>query len=523
LFVSIDLLRMSAIRLVQKCSQVLPRTAKAFSCAFVVSSLWFSAAPASEAFDPVRFIDQQVQTHPGLSGSYVLEKGEESLLARAWLADHARRTIDVQYFIWSSDNVGILASEALLRAAERGVHVRVLVDDLLMDVPDKALLALEKHPNFDIRIYNPMHSVGTRLPKRLLNIATDFRGANQRMHNKTFIVDAELAITGGRNMADEYFDFDHEYNFRDRDALVLGEVAHAMRKSFDEYWNDVRAVPVEELYDGFGLMQKSVHVDDVEVREVYAQLHAYAQSAENFEPAIHAAIDRLPRKFPELASQLVWGNVEFIVDKPGKNSGDAGLGGGGLTTQKLAALLNSAKQEVLIQSPYLVLSDDALALFKKVLARGVRIRIHTNSLASTDNLQAFAGYRNQREELLSLGIGIFEFKPDSLIQRQIMERYAQSQAEAPIFALHAKTMVIDRKAVFIGTYNLDPRSENLNTEVGVLIRNERQANEVANAIEADMLPANSWNARGDNPDQFTSWWKRMKVSFWQWMPMKPLL
>jgi putative cardiolipin synthase len=515
---------MRATRLVEQLSRTLLGAAIAIGCCICIApSAWSVEASDTDDFDPVRFIDQQVQTHPGLTGSYVLEKGEDSLLARAWLADHARRTIDVQYFIWSSDNVGILASEALLRAAERGVHVRVLVDDLLMHVPDKALLALEKHPNFDIRIYNPMHSVGTRLPKRLLNIASDFRGANQRMHNKTFIVDEELAITGGRNMADEYFDFDHEYNFRDRDALVLGDVVHAMRKSFDEYWMDARAVPVEELYDGFGLMQKSVHVDDAEVRDVYAQLHAYAQSADNFEPAIRAAIDGLPHKFRQLASQFVWGKVEFIADKPGKNPGQAGLGGGGLSTQALASLLGSAKREVLIQSPYLVLSDSALALFKTTLARGVRIRVHTNSLASTDNLQAFAGYRNQREQLLHLGIDIFEFKPDSMIQRQIMERYLQSRAEAPIFALHAKTMVIDRQIVFIGTYNLDPRSENLNTEVGVVIRNEQQAKQVANAIETDMLPANSWNARTDDPDQFTSLWKRARVAFWQWMPIKPLL
>jgi putative cardiolipin synthase len=493
------------------------------TCCVVVSFSASIFAAAADTPDPVAFIDQQIQSHPGLTGSYVLEKGEDSLLARAWLADHARRTIDVQYFIWSGDNVGILASESLLRAAERGVRVRVIVDDLLMDVPDKALLALDRHPNIDIRIYNPMHSVGTRLPKRLLNIATDFRGANQRMHNKTLIVDGALAITGGRNMADEYFDFDHEYNFRDRDALVLGNVVTTMVKSFDEYWSDPRTVPVEDLYNGTGILQKNIHVDDNEASEVYAYLHTYARSKDNFDPAIRAAIENLQQKFPELSSQIGWGQVDFIADKPGKNAGNEGLGGGGLTTQSLAELVNGAQKEVLIQSPYLVLSDAALALFKKTIARGVRVRIHTNSLASTDNFQAFAGYRNQRQELLDLGIRIFEFKPDSMIQRQIMERYAQSRSEAPIFALHAKTMVIDRRIVFIGTYNLDPRSENLNTEVGVLIRNELQASQVANAIEADMLPANSWNARTDDPDQYTSLWKRTRVTFWQWMPVKPLL
>ena len=504
---------------VERCSRTLRLAV------LVAANTVFAIASNADSIsvDPVQFIDQQIQAHPGQTGSYVLEKGEDSLLARAWLADHARSTIDVQYFIWSGDNVGILASESLLRAAERGIRVRVIVDDLLMDVPDDALLALDKHPNIEIRIYNPVHSVGSRLARRLFNIATDFRGANQRMHNKTLIVDDKLAITGGRNMADEYFDFDHEYNFRDRDALVLGNAVQSMHKSFDEFWNDARAVPVQSLYNGMGLFKKSVHIDENEAREVYAQLHTYANSKENFDPIIRAAIDRLPQRFPELSAQISWGEVEFIADKPGKNSGQAGLGGGGLSSQSLAALLAEAKHEVLIQSPYLVLSDAALALFKQALRRGVRVRIHTNSLASTDNLQAFAGYRNQREELLALGLEVFEFKPDSLIQRQIMERYQESRSEAPIFALHAKTMVIDRRMVFIGTYNLDPRSENLNTEVGVLIKNAPQAEQVADAIEADMLPANSWNARTDHPDDFTSWWKRTRVTFWQWMPVKPLL
>lgn len=179
----------------------------------------------------------------------MLDKGEEALLARAWLADHAQNSIEVQYFIWSTDNIGILASESLLRAADRGVKVRVIVDDLLIDAPDKSLLALAKHPNIDIRIYNPQHSVGTPFHKRLLNIAVNFRGVNQRMHDKTFIVDGKIAITGGRNMAAEYFDYNHEYNFRDRDALLLGNVVKSMETSFNKFWDHPLSAPVEELYE----------------------------------------------------------------------------------------------------------------------------------------------------------------------------------------------------------------------------------------------------------------------------------
>jgi cardiolipin synthase C len=477
---------------------------------------------ADSVSGPRAFIDSQIAAHPGKTGTLVLERGEEALLARAWLADHARRSIEVQYFIWSTDNIGILASEALLRAAKRGVRVRVIVDDLLMDVPDKTLLALALHPNFEIRIYNPVHSVGVPLRTRLMHLFTNFRGTNQRMHDKTFIVDGELAITGGRNMADEYFDFDQEYNFRDRDALVLGAAVAPMRRSFERFWVSGLSVPVETLYDGFGILRKNVDVTAGEVQEVYRELHEYANNRENFEPQIRAAIASMPRSFPQLAEQIRWGEVRFLSDDPGKNSGRDGLSGGGLTTKALADLVREARRELVIQSPYLVLSDEAMALFAQTRQRGVEIRISTNSLASTDNIQAFSGYRNQREALLKLGIEIHEFKPNPEIQLEIMQRYGAVKGKPPVFALHAKTLVLDERTVFIGTYNLDPRSENLNTEVGVVIEDLQQAKLVRSAILVDMSPANSWNAVED-PDQFASLLKRAHASFWQWMPIKPLL
>jgi putative cardiolipin synthase len=489
-------------------------------CVLIISSP--SLARAAETSDARHSISAEIAAHPQQTGTYVLEKGEEALLARAWLAGHALRSIDVQYFIWSTDNIGILASESLLLAAERGVRVRVIVDDLLMDAPDKTLLALALHPNIEIRIYNPVHSVGVTWRRRILNLVTDFRGANQRMHDKTFIVDGELAIVGGRNMADEYFDFDHEYNFRDRDALVLGTAVAAMSASFERFWTSAQSAPVERLYDGFGILRKDVSVSAAQTRSIYREMHAYANSTEHFAPEVRAMIDAVPARFPALAKQVSWGRVDFISDEPGKNDGKSGFGGGGLSTLALARLLESAKRDVLIQSPYLVLSDAALDVFRRALARGVRVRIHTNSLASTDNLQAFSGYRSQRAALLALGLEIFEFKPDSKVQQDIMQRYALLRDEMPIFALHAKTLVVDEAVVYIGTYNLDPRSENLNTEVGVVIYDTTQARAVATAIEQDLHHDNSWRA-GDDPDQFASWTKRMKASFWQLMPIKPLL
>ena len=473
----------------------------------------FAHAELNQSFD---YIDAQLISHPNQTGIYVLDKGSEALIARAWLTDHAQQSIEVQYFIWSNDNIGILASEALLRAADRGVKVRVIVDDLLIKAPDKSLLALAKHPKIDIRIYNPQHSVGTPLHKRLLNVFTDFRGVNQRMHDKTFIVDGKIAITGGRNMAAEYFDYNHQYNFRDRDALLLGKAVKSMQASFESFWSGKLSVPVEDLYDGIGIMQKNVTVNDTEIKQIYQELHDYANSKDNFAAEVHAAIESTPKTFELLAQQMVWDKVEFISDLPGKNKNKFNLGGGGRTTRTLAKLVEGAQTEITIQSPYLVMSDEAIKLFERAIARGVTVRINTNSLASTDNIQAFSGYRNLREQLLKIGVKIFEYKPAPEIQQNLMAGSMIIKDEnvlknPPIFAIHAKTMVIDSNTVYIGTFNFDPRSENLNTEVGIIVNNAKLAGIVEEAINIDMSPTNSWNAATDNPDQYVSLAKRSKV------------
>jgi putative cardiolipin synthase len=485
-------------------------------------------APRAAADDAMAFAHDVVAAHPGESGAYVLETGEEALIARAWLGDHARRSIDIQYFIWSTDNIGILAAEAILRAADRGVHARILVDDLLIDAPPESLLALAKHPNIEIRIYNPNTSVGVPLRTRVWNAVTDFRGVNQRMHDKTLIVDGTVAITGGRNMAADYYDYSQEYCFRDRDVLLAGEVVKDMSASFERFWASPLAHSVESLYDGIGLMQENVKVDAAEVQRIYRELHAYAADPSNFAPEVRAAIDGAPAAFARIAEAATWGDVEFVSDLPGKNETHEGLGGGGRTTAALARLVESARERLAIQSPYLVPSDAALELLREVLGRGVRIRVNTNSLASTDNLQAFAGYRNLRDSLLAMGLQIFEYRPDPETQRRVMQqevigRLPAEKPRVPVFGLHAKTLVVDGKVAFIGTFNLDPRSENLNTEVGVIIHDESLARAVEAAIETDMQPANSWNAATDDPDQFVPLGKRNKVRFWQLLPIKPIL
>ncbi|MDH5324105.1 MAG: phospholipase D family protein [Gammaproteobacteria bacterium] len=453
--------------------------------------------------------------HIGQSGSYVLEKGEQSLLARAWLTQRATRSIDVQYFIWSTDNVGILAAEALLQAADRGVSIRVLVDDFLIDAEERTLLTLAAHPKIHIRVYNPRHQVGVSAFKRWINLFIGFRQSNQRMHDKVFIVDKQTAITGGRNMADEYFDFDHHYNFRDRDVLLSGEVVNAMNQSFEQFWQHELSVPVETL-----LADELKKLDSVTINTAYTELHSYAAKPENFAPQVRQALTDMDQPMQQMLHQLHWGKVQFVNDIPGKNPNRFDLGGGGRSTSALKHLLLQAKQSITIQSPYLIMPEGGMELFKTLLDKKIIIRISTNSLASTDNLYAFSGYLAQREQLLDLGLKIFEYNPFPHVAKQLLR--PEQQEKPPVFAIHAKTMVIDHQTLYIGTFNFDPRSSNLNTEVGVIIHHPGLAQQVEQAIETDMLPENSWSAH-DNPDQHSPWWKRVKARFFSWLPLNPVL
>jgi putative cardiolipin synthase len=474
-------------------------------------------AHAVEAEGLARSVRPLLASHPGKSGAYVLEKGEEALLARAWLADHAQNSIDIQYFIWSTDNIGILASEALLRAAERGVRVRVLVDDLLIDAPPEAMLALALHPNIDIRIYNPKLKVGTSKLKRFGNVVTGLRTVNQRMHDKTALFDGLVGITGGRNMADEYFDYDQSYNFRDRDILLLGPAVAEMGASFERFWGSPQAATVEKL-----LAKDLKKLTPERTKSIYADLHAYAGRPENFAPEVREALVNLPRKFERLLRGMVWGDAIFLSDLPGKNEARRSFGGGGRTTAALADILGKARKRVTIQSPYLVMPDGALELFRGLVKKGVEVRICTNSLASTDNLMAFSGYQKQRRAILKAGIRVSEFRPDPAVRRELIERYPRLAKKPPVFAIHAKSMVIDNETLFVGTFNLDPRSANLNTEVGILIKNRELAEGVERMIERDMAPENSWNA-ADNPDRHAPAAKRRKVLLWKTLPLGPLL
>ncbi|MFS4494643.1 phospholipase D family protein [Maribacter sp. 2308TA10-17] len=442
------------------------------------------------------------------TGVYVLEDGGGAMITRAWLTEYAEQTIDIQYFIFSMDNVGLIACDYLVRAADRGVKVRLLVDDIMVDADLQDILTLDSHENISIKVYNPGVNLGKNIFDKLGKLATDFRSFNQRMHNKTFVVDGKVVITGGRNIADEYFDYDHEYNFRDRDVLLLGKETKKVNTSFQKFWNSDLSVNVGDLIDELP--------DNITDENRFDKLHEYACNPENFWPQVREKIKNLPAAFPAIkeSGSLVWvDDVEFTSDEPGKNDGNSGLGGGGISTSKLIRLVKNAKTSIEIQSPYLITSELSRQLFQEATDRGVKIRILTNSLASTDNLEAFSGYQKDRKALLKTGVRIFEFRPDAAERKRIMTGELQAAIDyQPIFGLHSKSMVVDGKTTVIGTFNLDPRSANLNTECLAIIHSEEITASVLKGIEEEFKPENAWETTLEfNPDSEVSNVKRVKT------------
>ncbi|MEO6301882.1 MAG: phospholipase D family protein [Bacteroidia bacterium] len=464
----------------------------------------------------LQHLDSLMQSKTGV---FVLEDGGTSMVTRAWLSEYAEKTIDVQYFIFSTDNVGLIACDYLVRAADRGVKVRILVDDIMVEAGAHEILTMDSHKNIEIKIYNPGINLGKNICEKIGRLKVDFKGANQRMHNKTFTVDGKVAITGGRNIADEYFDYDHEYNFRDRDVFLLGKTVRVIQSSFNTFWENALSVPVTNI------VEEPENKFDDSTR--FDRLHQYACNPDNFWPQVRERIKNLPNAFKAIqtSGELVWlDSVDFVSDKPGKNNEWQKLDAGGLSTDALIALVKSAKKSIDIQSPYLITTQMGEALFSEAIKRGVKIRILTNSLLSTDNLDAFGGYQKCRKNLLEAGVQIFEFRPDAAIRYKIMTGALQQKLDyKPVFGLHAKSMVVDGKITVIGTFNLDPRSANLNCECVAIIHSKKIAEGVAKGMEEEFKPENAWQTTLEwNPDSKAETNKQNKTTLHRLMPKEIL-
>lgn len=432
------------------------------------------------------------------TGVFVLEDGDGAMVTRAWLSEYAEKTMDIQYFIFATDNVGLIACDYIVRAADRGVKVRILIDDIMVEAGPHDILTLDSHENISIKIYNPGINLGKNIFQKLKAFKKDFARSNQRMHNKTFTVDGKVSITGGRNIADEYFDYDHDYNFRDRDVLLLGKTSQVIQRSFDSFWNDSISVDVSKVVQD----PKA----DFSAKDRFDRLHLYACNPENFWSQVREKIKILPDVFRDLqkSGALVWtDSVRFVSDIPGKYRSANNTAVNHTTTYELISLIQSAKKSVDIQSPYLITTAIGEKLFRDAVKRGVKVRILTNSLASTDNLEAFAGYQKCRKSLLATGVEIYEFRPDAANRFEIMTGALQKKLNfVPTFGLHAKSMVIDGNTTVIGTFNLDPRSAYLNSECFAVISSPQIAGGVLKGMNEALLPENAWHTTLQfNPDK----------------------
>jgi cardiolipin synthase C len=446
------------------------------------------------------------------TGVFVLEQGWEALAARAWMIEHARDTVDSMVFIWDMDEVGVWATEAMLRAADRGVRVRILIDDFTMGgEPLETLLALSAHQDLEIRIFNPKINVGVSIAELIYNLFFRFGELNRRMHNKTFVMDGIVGLSGGRNMANEYFGHDDSRAFQDRDILVIGEVAGSMEENFQKFWESPLSRPIEAL-----VPELAEGMDEEAREEIYRKLREMARGFASEVEVLRWVMSEENDWFYRMLGEMVWTRAVFVSDPPERDREEL-LGRESAVPKVLGELIRGAQKRITIQTPYFVLPRGSLQEIDTAVRRGVEVRVSTNSLLTTDNVAAFSGYARQRQALLETGYMLRELRPDSELKQIIPD------GDRKKIHLHAKTMVIDGKILFIGTPNVDPRSMHLHSEEGVIVYDEGLASEVERRIERLMTPENSWDPAFKDTDAEAGPWLRLWLAFLRRMPIKPLL
>ncbi|SPB13886.1 phospholipase [Caballeronia novacaledonica] len=404
--------------------------------------------------------------HPGDNAFHLLSDGTDALGARVILSETADRTLDLQYYIWHDDLTGREMAASVMRAADRGVRVRLLLDDLGTNADDQFLLALASHPNVQVRLFNP---VANRTFKKLGSAAEFFR-VNRRMHNKALIADNQAAILGGRNIGDEYFGASSTVAFGDLDVLVHGPVVREVSSAFDLYWNSDAAYPIDNL------MRR--HADPDALAAYRQKLDAYLLS-ETHSPYVAQVRERLASVIHQRDTEFSWGKATLLYDDPAKITRAPGDKEGHLMSQ-IKALKLDPDEDMLIVSPYFVPRDEGVRWLRSMTARGVHVTVLTNSLAATDVAAVHAGYQRYRKDMLEAGVRLYELKPvASTDEGKSTKKSTFGSSKA---SLHAKTYVFDRKRIFIGSMNLDPRSVELNTEIGVYCESAAAAEQVANTI-----------------------------------------
>jgi cardiolipin synthase C len=419
-----------------------------------------------------QFFGPAADKHPGLSGFSLLSQGREAFIARLALADLAERSLDMQYYVWDGDTTGRIIVEHVMKAADRGVRVRLLVDDPFYKASDSVKASLDAHPNVEIRLFNPL----TNRRWSILDFIFDFGRINRRMHNKLMVADNAAAIVGGRNIGDIYYGVNTIANYRDLDVLAAGPVVRDLSGVFDRYWNSPSTVPIAAIV---GRAHDAADLDAILIRL------REAIAAADYPYPIDQDLAQLAAQGAEFRDNLVWAHGQIVADDPesiapGKESTDV--------IEFIRGRIAQLKVELLVESPYFVLPARAQATVKALQERNVRVRVLTNSLASNDMLPAHSGYAKTRRRLLENGMELYELRPDTDAFRPGWSLLSgRSRA-----ALHAKAMAFDGEAVFIGSFNLDPRSAVINTEAGLYIESRELAKRLTAYMAAGVVSTNSY-------------------------------
>jgi len=468
--------------------------------------------------------------HDGNSGFRILTAGVEGFLTRVQMIDSAQKTLDLQYFIFRGDETGRLLTDALVRAADRGVRVRVLVDDGDTVPGDEQIVALDAHPSVEVRIFNPFAYRGHMRAIRAMEFFFNASRLDYRMHNKLLVVDNSVALVGGRNIGNQYFQMDPRSQFADDDVFTAGPIARQLSTTFDEYWNSRFAIPVKALQDS------AIKTNDLaqhraagrrrrEMRPLESPGQDYVAQIATGEPYAGMVSGRLT---------LIWAPAAVICDSPDKHKVDSSVLAGRLMERAVAAAARGVKSELLMVTPYFVPSADEMQLLLDLRARHVNVRILTNSLQSAPELVAQSGYMKFRVPLLMQGVDLHEAR--SFLGNTHGSGQTKHISSYGNYALHAKIIVFDRDKVFMGSMNFDQRSRRLNTEIGLIIDSPELALQSALRFQGMVQPENAyavelrdkhlmWKSREDGQDveydrePARNEGQRLEVKFLSYLPL----
>lgn len=478
----------------------------------------FAIEEVSETLQGIEALEW-VDGNPEADGFYPLMEGFDAFGARLLLMDLAEKTLDAQYFLMKPDDAGLIFAAKMKAAADRGVRVRFLLDDIFSTVEDSDLAALDAHPNIEVRIFNPIARKGVGV----FNYLGNFSQLNRRMHNKAFIVDNSVAIVGGRNIAAEYYQLETTGEFFDFDMISVGPIVRQVSSQFDIYWNHEFAVPIAALY-----MQDDPGKLAADYEELDQEMAATGDSV--YAEAINTDVIR---KLDSMEIRPYIANARLIADDPQKLLEDVD-GEYQVVANELREIFLQAEQEIIILTPYLIPRKEGIALVNELQEKGVQVTIVTNSLATNNHTAVHSAYASYRKDLLKAGVELWEARPDAA-----KITLPDGETELDKLTLHAKAVLIDRKLTFVGSLNFDPRSIDINTEMGLLIDSpelgefltedvRKSTPEIAYQVKLDERGKLSWHTTIDGKqvvetkDPQTSGWQRFNAWFLKIAPEKQL-